>query len=401
MNYKVKFKTENGETGEKLVEAPDRFALFRQLKKDNINPLNISEEKNKRAFSFISWKPSIKIHDKIIIARNLSAMLKAGLSLSRSLQVMEKQAKKKQLKALMSGLNGYVASGKSLNESMANFPEAFNSLFLAMVKAGEESGTLTESLSIVGNQMDKTYSLQRKIRGALIYPAIILSVMAIIAVIMLVVVVPSLTSTFKELDVALPLSTRVIIGLSDFIQYHYIASIALVILFISSIWLFLKSTPGKKIFDYLLLKIPIIGNIAKETNTARTARTLASLLSSGVSVVRASEITAEVLQNFYYKKVLIETGAIIQKGEPISGVLEKYPDLYPPFIVDMVSVGEETGNLSKMLAQVADFYEEEVEQQTKDMSTIIEPFLMVVIGAAVGFFAVSMITPMYSVLNTI
>jgi len=401
MNYKVKFKTENGETGEKLIEAEDRFTLFRLLKKDNIEPINISEEKVKASISFLSWKPSIKIHDKIIIARNLSAMLKAGLSLSRSLQVMEKQAKKKQLKSLMSGLNNLVASGKSLNESMSNFPEAFNSLFLAMVKAGEESGTLTQSLSIVGNQMDKAYALQRKIKGALIYPAIILGVMLIIAVIMLIVVVPSLTSTFKELDVELPLSTRVIIGLSDFITYHYISSLAIVITFVTSIWLFLKSSPGKRIFDLVILRIPIIGGIAKETNTARTARTLSSLLSSGVSVVRSTEITAEVLQNFYYKQVLVETSTVIQKGEPISKVFERYPNLYPPFIVDMISVGEETGNLSNMLSQVAEFYEEEVEQQTKDMSTIIEPFLMVFIGAAVGFFAVSMITPMYSVLNTI
>ncbi len=191
------------------------------------------------------------------------------------------------------------------------------------------------------------------------------------------------------------------VGLSDFIKNNILFAILILSVLATSAYLFAKSKLGKKIFDHTFLKIPVIGTIIKETNTARTSRTISSLLSSGVPVIRASEITADVLQNSQYKKVLLETQVAIEKGEVMSSVFSKYPNLYPPFLAEMMMVGEETGNLAPMLKEVAIFYEDEVEQRTKDMSTVIEPFLMVVIGVGVGFFALSMISPMYSVLNNI
>jgi type IV pilus assembly protein PilC len=235
----------------------------------------------------------------------------------------------------------------------------------------------------------------------MIYPAIIMALMVVIAIVMLVVVVPGLSATFKELNVELPLTTKFVVGLSDFIKNNILLALLVVSVFATSVYLFTKSKLGKKIFDHTFLKIPVVGTIIKETNTARTARTISSLLSSGVPVIRASEITADVLQNSQYKKVLLETQVAIEKGEVMSGVFSRYPNLYPPFLAEMMMVGEETGNLAPMLKEVAVFYEDEVEQRTKDMSTVIEPFLMVVIGVGVGFFALSMISPMYSVLNNI
>lgn len=405
MNYKVNYKTAEGVEGVGQFVADDKFALYRELHKQNMEPIHVQETLEKKSFDFgkvfSSFGKKIGMHQKIILARNLAAMLKAGLSLTRALQVMEKQAKSKKMHALISNVLNKVAEGSPLHEALKEFPEAFDGLFVSMVKAGEESGSLSESLRLVANQLEKNYILVKKVKGAMIYPAIILTVMLVIAILMLVIVVPSLTSTFKELNVALPFSTRMIIFASDFIKNHYILGLVMAALAGFGLFMMAKSPKGKKVFDFTFTRIPVIGQIVKETNTARTARTLSSLLSSGVEVVRATGITGEVIQNSYYKKVLLETTEVIQKGQPMSVVFSKYPNLYPPFISEMMSVGEETGNLSEMLKQVAEFYEDEVDQKTKDMSTIIEPFLMVIIGLGVGFFAISMITPMYTVLNTI
>lgn len=401
MKYKVTFKVENGETGEIITDATNRTELFHNLKKDNITPIEIKEINEKHAIKINFSFGKIKTHDKIIFARNLGSMLKAGLALSRSLEVMGRQAKNKKYKSVLADLGKFVSEGKTLNDAMQAHSDVFSPLFIAMVKAGEESGSLAESLLIVSSQMDKMYTLQRKVRGAMIYPAIIMVLMVVIAIVMLIVVVPGLSATFKELNVELPITTKFVVGLSDFIKNNILLALLAVSVFATSVYLFAKSKVGKKIFDHTFLKIPVIGTIVKETNTARTARTISSLLSSGVPVIRASEITADVLQNSQYKKVLLETQVAIEKGEVMSGVFSKYPNLYPPFLSEMMMVGEETGNLAPMLKEVAVFYEDEVDQRTKDMSTVIEPFLMVVIGVGVGFFALSMISPMYSVLNSI
>lgn len=401
--YKFRAIGKSGEQYEGIIDAPDRFAVYRKIKKEGGTILFVNEVK--KDFSFLKTVRSafggIKTYEKIIFARNLGAMIEAGLAVTRALGVMEKQTKKKKLKELFYKLNEEISHGKSLSDSLKQYSKIFSPLFISMVKAGEESGNLASSLKTVASQMDRSYALSRKVRGALIYPAVILSVMIVIGILMMIYMVPTLSSTFQGLGVELPATTRAIIAISDFLRTQFILFVSIVVVLIASVLTFFRSQKGKRIFDFLIIKLPLIGSLVKEVNSARTARTLSSLLSSGVEVVSALSVTAEVLQNSYYKEVLKKAESVIQKGEAISSIFIQNEKLYPIFVGEMIAVGEETGKLSDMLLGVATFYEEEVDQKTKNLSTIIEPVLMVIIGVAVAVFAISMLMPTYSLVDKI
>jgi len=403
--FKYKAQKANGEVYESSGDFNDKFALYNELKKQGEVALFVEEAENGESggklSSFLVIFNRVGLHDQVLFARNLGSMVAAGLPLTRALNVFLKQTKNKKLKEVISGILVEINRGQSLAQALASYPTVFSPLFVSMTKAGEQSGSLADSLKVVAKQIEQSYLLKKKIRGAMTYPAIILSVMVIIGILMLTYVVPTLTGTFKELNVDLPATTRSVIALSDFLIAHTLISFLILVALVSFSILFARTNFGKKAFDFSILRIPVIGSITKEANSARTARTLSSLLTAGVSVVEALGITSDVLQNTYYKKVLKDSAEAIQKGVSISSVFSDNEKIYPAFVAEMTSVGEETGQLAPMLLQVADYYEAEVEQRTKDLSTIIEPILMVVIGAAVGFFALSMITPMYSLVNTI
>lgn len=403
-HFIYKAKKSNGETYKGEQDAADRYELYKILKEKGEEVVDVREGKsmNLKTLSIsLPFLHSIKAQEKITFARNLGSMITAGLSMTRALAVMERQTRNKEMIKILAALQTGVGEGKTLSEAMSNYKNVFSPIFVSMVAAGEQSGTLAESLRIVAVQMDKTYALQRRIKGAMMYPGIILFAMILIAILLLTYIVPTLMKTFTEMKLDLPMSTKFVLWCSSTVRDH-----GLIVLFVAMIvaglyFLWAKSMAGKKVIHYAILKIPIIGEIIKEVNSARTARTLSSLLTSGVDMVEAVRITKDVVQNVHYKEVLNKAEDIITKGDPISKIFTENTKLYPIFLGEMMSVGEETGKMGEMLMGVAVFYEDDVEQKTKDMSTVIEPFLMVIIGAVVGFFAVAMISPMYSLVNVI
>ncbi len=388
----------DGKTIEGKMDAKDKFALYHSLKEDGSTVISVEEINEKRNMSlekFLPFLKGVKVHDKITFAKNLSKMIDAGLPITRGLSIMERQAKGA-FKKVLAGLNESVSRGNTFSDSMKNYPNVFSTLFVSMVRAGEESGNLALALGNVALQMEKSYQLNRKIRGALMYPAVIISLMVVIGVLMMVYMVPTLTATFVGLGVKLPISTRIIIAMSNFLKSYFVLIIFGFILFIFATIAALRTKKGARLADAIVIRIPVVGQIIKQINSARTARTLSSLISSGVDIVVAIGVTKDVIQNSYYKDVLDEIQSTIQKGDPIATVFSEHNKLYPLFVGEMVSVGEETGKIGEMLLSVAIFYEDEVDQRTKDMSSIIEPLLMIVIGAGVGFFAISMLGPTYS-----
>ena len=404
MLFTYKAKLKNGEIFEGTMEATDRFSLSHELKSRGNTPISITEKRSD-FFDFSSILGRIfsrvKADEQIIFTKNLSGMLRAGLSLFRALSVLKKQTKNATLNKILTSLSNEINAGGTLSSGLEKFPDVFSKLFVSMTRAGEESGNLSNALSEIGINLEKSHSLTKKIRGALIYPGVILSAMVLIGVLMFAFVVPTLANTFKELGVQLPVSTRFIITLGNFFSQYLILSFALIIGSVAGIISLVRASFMEKYVDFIIIRLPIVGNLSKELNTARTTGTMSSLLLSGVSITRAIEITEDVVQNVYYKKILKEAKEEVEKGAPFSKVFEENPNLFPVMMSEMIQVGEETGKLSDMLLQVASFYEGEIENKTKNLSIVIEPILMVVIGAAVGFFAISMISPLYSIMDNI
>jgi type IV pilus assembly protein PilC len=404
MLFTYSAKSKDGEIFESILDAKDRFSLARDLRSRGIIPLSITEKNKDFAdgFSIVSGIFSkVSVPEQILFTKNLSGMIKAGLSLYRALSVLKKQTKNVKFGKILSSLSSDINSGETFSNALSKFPEVFSNLFISMVKAGEESGNLAGALSDVGMNLEKSNSLTKKIKGALIYPGVIMSAMVVIGVLMFAFVVPTLASTFKSLGVALPFATQVLIFMGNFFSKNLILTFIIIFSAGFGLYLTFRAKFMAKYIDFIVLKIPVVNNLTKELNTARTARTLSSLLLSGVSITRAVEITEDVVQNVYYKKVLKEAKMAIEKGSPFSEVFEANTNLYPIMMSEMIQVGEETGKLSDMLLQIALFYEEEVENKTKNLSTIIEPVLMIFIGVGVGFFAISMISPLYSILGSI
>ncbi|MFA6918591.1 MAG: type II secretion system F family protein [Patescibacteria group bacterium] len=333
---------------------------------------------------------------KIFLLQNISVMLKAGISLSEALKSLADQTKNRKLKNILLDVGEKIKGGGSFSESMMPYQKDFGELFINMIRAGEASGRLEDVLMELYIQSKKDYTLVTKIRNALTYPVIIIIAMITIASIMAVFVLPSMIKMFDDMNVELPLVTRLLIMLSHFIQkdgiYVLIGAIILIIVFIRTI----KSKTGKHLSDSLILKIPVISGIIKQINLARASRSLSALIQTEIAIVETLTITSRVLGNSVYKLAFLDAAEKVKKGQKLASIFKEYPDIFPSSVIQMISVGEETGSLDNILKNLADFYEEEVTETMNNLPTIIEPVLMILIGIAVGGIAIAVLMPMYS-----
>ncbi|MBI2439529.1 MAG: type II secretion system F family protein [Candidatus Moranbacteria bacterium] len=392
-----------GETSGGEMEAKDEKTLAQDLRAQG---LLLTSHRELEAASSLDIKffdrfATVPLKEKMIFTRNLSVMVSSGLTVSRAVHNLSFQTKNKRFNKILLSVYDDVQAGKTLSEGLAKYPSVFSELFVNMVSVGEVSGNLEEVLDILALQLEKEHDLLSKVRGALIYPAVILLAMVAIAILMLTYILPKITGVFGEMGVQLPATTLFIIALSDFLRNHAIISVLVVVGFLFGIKIFSGTAFGKRFFGLLFIYMPIIGNIVVKVNCARFARIYSSLLKSGISVISALTIVSKTLSNVYYKDALADAMAEIQKGVELSKIISKYPRIFPILVPQILEVGEETGKTETVLQRLAEFYEEEVSQITKNMSSIIEPILMLLIGGSVGFFAVAMLQPMYSVLENI
>ncbi len=268
-----------------------------------------------------------------------------------------------------------------------------------MVRVGEKGGTLEEVLKILAQHLKKDHDFKSKVRGAMVYPAVILVTMVGIGILMMVVVMPKITAMFEELKVDLPITTQILIVISKFLsRYFYLAAIIFIVL-LAAIIKIARTPKGKQIISLILLHLPFFNKIVKKINCARFARSFCSLMKSGVAIVESLNISAQTVGNFFYSKALVDAGTEVKKGKKLQESLEKHKELFPILVDQMIGVGEETGELENIMEKLADFYEEEVTNITNNLTSIIEPILMIILGAIVAFFAISMIQPMYSMMQ--
>lgn len=399
-------RSRKGESFSGIKEAENKHKLAQILRREGyiLTSASLEPEEKKIKIDFlkkIGWPEGVSLKDKIILTRNLQVMISAGVSLPKALKTLSLQSKNKKLKKILREIAEEIIKGKNFSDSLVKYPQIFSELFSNMIKIGEESGTLEENLAILTRHLERENELKSKIKGAMLYPAVIILAMIGIGILMLTMVVPKLAQSFEELNIELPLTTRLVIAFGTFLVEKWYLFILIILVFFFFLRIVLKTREGKKMMDTLFLKIPFISSLVKKTNSAYMVRTLSSLIASGVSLVRCLEIVSHTVGNFHFQEAIIKAKERVKKGDKLSQALKPHQELYPLTVIQMIEVGEETGQTSEILEKLADFFEEEVANTTKNLTAIIEPILMLVIGGAVGFFAISMIQPMYSMLQGI
>lgn len=391
----------DGKSETATIEAVNLIAAGHLLKAEGLMPLKVTEEHAKRTAGLISALQRVPLREKIVFIEDLQIMIKSGIAAPRALKIIAKQTKNLKFKKILSQISNDVESGKSLHESMEPYPNVFSHIFVSMVKVGEVSGNLEKALEYLAIQLEREADLKSKTKGAMIYPAVIVSAMVIIGLLMAIFVLPKLTSIFKEFDTQLPLATRVVIAISDFMGNNSFTVLFLVVALTGSLFYFVRLPIGHQVVDFILLKFPLINPIIKKINLARCSRVLSSMLGSGIAIVDGLQISSEAVGNVYYQRALAEASNAVKLGKPVTETLAKHGWLFPEIVVQMLEVGEETGTMETILQQLAVHFETEVDNTMRNLSSIIEPLLLLLIGGVVGILALALISPIYNISQNI
>ncbi|BCW97709.1 MAG: pilus biosynthesis protein PilC [Armatimonadota bacterium] len=380
-------------------EAENEDILRRRLTNQGLRVLEVKQTKAKKKASTSNVK--IKLNELSIFCRQFSTMIDAGVSLVRCLSVLQEQTVNPKFKRMIADIQSEVEAGQSLSRALAKYPNTFSNLFIGLVNAGEVGGVLEESLQRLSTFLEKDQELRRKVKSAMTYPVIVMIVAVSIVIGLVTFILPKFMDLFKDLGVTeFPLPTTILMSFSNFLtQKWYFAVLGLVI-FIVAFRAFVKTDVGRRSYDRFKLKAPVFGKLNHKIALARFARTLGTLLASGVPILSAMETVAGTVSNEIISEAILNARARIREGDRIGDPLQK-SKLFPPMVVQMITIGEESGALDPMLAKVADFYEAEVDAALDSLTSAIEPVLIVFLGFAVGFIVISIFLPLVSVITAL
>jgi len=384
-----------------VISASDVSSAREQLQARGLLPSSLAEKAAAGEESFGSMFKKIKPKSLQIFARQLATMIEAGVSVVAALVTLEEQTDDKYLKEVVAEVRADVESGMIFSRALARHPKVFDRLFVAMVAAGESSGTLDIVLDRVATQIEKATKLKRRVKGAMVYPAVVISFASLVLTFMLMFIVPVFQKVFDELNGQLPTPTKIVIGMSNALRGYWFIIFPTIGLIIYLIRRFKRTPEGTQMWDRFKLRVPMkIGDVVQKIALARISRTLATLVAAGVDIITALDIAAGTAGNWVLETALQRTSQRVHEGVPISIPLAE-DDIFPPMVGQMVKIGEETGELDKMLGKIADFYEDEVDASIESLTSIIEPLLMICVGAMVGAIVIAMYLPMFKLLTLI
>jgi len=399
MEFKYKAKTEAGTDEQDVIQASNRAEAISELRSRGLTPVFIVEHKSSKfdlnkIFASIT---SVSLLDKITFLRNLSVMIKAGVPVPRALSILSTQSENEKFKTILSNLSHDVQTGKALSEAIGTYPEIFGPLYVNLVRVGEAGGNLDRNLDYLVGYLRRDYELMKKTKGAMTYPIVVFAALVLVVILMFTFILPKLVDTFTELNVELPILTRILIAVVNaFANYSYLIILGLIAA-VAGTRFYFRTDAGRALGHTLTLNLPIMKKATKQLNLARFTLTLSSLLASGMPIVEALKVAGNALTNMHYSNSVMRAAEKVKRGVTLSDSFAGEEKLFPTIMVQMIKVGEESGTIESILKELNTFYEEELDQFIKNLSSIIEPLMVVVIGVVVGFLALALITPIYSI----
>ena len=400
MRLRYKAVSQDGKKLRGFVEAREAQDAAYYLRQRGLIPIEITKDKELEIVKLIPGIGKIGGKDLVLFTRQMSSMLSSGLTLIKSLEVLKDQMNNKILKETLGGVLLDIQEGKSFSKAISKYPEIFPPIYISTVKAGESSGLLDKVFLRLANNLEKEQRLRNTVKGALLYPIIVITLMVVVVFIMMIFVIPTVNKLYEELNSELPLATKIVVEISNLFVRGWIFIVAIGAVFFYGFFRWKKSVKGREMYDRYILRFPLFGRIMRETILTEFSRTFGLLVGTGTLIVDALLQSAGVTGNKVYEKSIIEVSERVEKGMSIGEAMSYYGE-FPPLLIQLVKVGEETGKLDENLMKASEYFEEEVNQAVKNLTTVMEPFIIIVLAIGVGFLIFSIITPIYGLLSQI
>ena len=401
--FAYKVRDRGGKLLEGTLEADSQQLLIGKLRSMGYMPIDIQQQSSQtmsRDLRMPFFGSRVKLKDVAVMSRQFATMINSGLALLRALNILADQTESKPLAAIINQVRIDVEKGSSLSAALSRHPKAFSRLYVAMVRAGEIGGALDSVLLRLAETIEKQVELRRKVRSAMTYPIVVMVLVLLIVTAMLLFIIPMFKGLYAELGGVLPLPTRVLLGASAVLRTFWWMMFGVGFGISWGFRRWIKTEGGRQKWDTIKLRVPVMGLLVRKSALARFSRTLSALVRSGVPILESLDIVAETAGNYVVATAVRETQAAVKRGDPLSKKLEDHP-VFPPMVVQMIAVGEETGALDEMLDKIADFYDQEVEATVEALTSLIEPLLIVVMGACVGGMVISLYLPMFNIIKLI